>query len=245
MGLASDIKAAKGYITNTPERVHITGSGHAPCLWYGDDAVDGTAVLWAGAPVGSLYVYKASESATPTLYFKFANNAADTDWGLVSFGGGAQTLVKQIPITDLTDGENDTAWDLPAKAVVLDVLVEVTTAEATAATKTIDIGLLSSETGGDADGFVDGISTAATGVFRGTRTVTTGSNTKFFAASPTRGAYLADHQAGTDVDQDEGVYSEKPHVAGSITAKSVTFTLGAEATELAGNIYIVYILLGL
>lgn len=244
MGLSTDIQAAEGYIPNSKRRVYETGSGFAPNIWFGDDAVDGTAVAWAQAPIGSIYIYKSSESATPYMYQKFAADSATADWGLLLPTMGAGLQVKKIAITDLTDGENDTAWDLPTKAVVYDVLVEITTAEATATTKTIDIGLLSSESGGDADGFIDGLSTAATGQFRGTRVVTTGANTKYFA-SATRGVLMVDFQAGTDVGGDEGLYSEKPHIASSVTAKSVTFTLGEAATELAGNIYIVYVLLGL
>ena len=66
--------------------------------------------------------------------------------------------------------------------------------------------------------------------------VTTGANTKFFATT-TRGVLLQDFQAGTDVDQDEGVAYNKNHICDG-TAVSVTYTLGAAHTELKGKIYL-------
>lgn len=246
MSLERDIKAAAGHIGNDPKKLYFDGSGYGPYMWFGDDAVAATA-LWNGAPVGSIYVYKTSESATPTLYIKNANAGAVADWNALygSPAGGAMR-VKKLSVTVLDNAENDTGWDLPAKAVVYDVLVDIVTLEATATTKTIDIGLLSSETNGDADGFVDGVVTATpAGIKRGQATVTTGSNTKFYAATPTRGVLLCDHQAGTDVDQDEGLYREKPHIANSVTAKSISYTLGSAHTELVCDFYILYAELGL
>src|SRR3990167_1491907 len=65
--------------------------------------------------------------------------------------------VLKVPIAaGLTTGAKDTTVDLPTKGIVLDVFVDVTTAESTGSTKTIDVGLLASESGGDADGFLDG-----------------------------------------------------------------------------------------
>jgi hypothetical protein len=132
-------------------------------------------------------------------------------------------------------GEIDTGFDFIAGDVIKDVWVDVLTAEATGTTKTVDIGLLSSESGGDADGLVDGAVTSATGVIQPKATITTGSNTKFFA-STTRGVLMQDFQAGSDVDQDEGVAYNKDHVV--TTALSVTYTIGSTATELVAKGYI-------
>src|SRR3990167_9855574 len=65
-----------------------------------------------------------------------------------------------------TGSEQDTGIDLPAKCIVRDVFVDVTTAETTGATKTMNVGLLASESGGDADGFLVGISFVAAGLLR-------------------------------------------------------------------------------
>lgn len=157
---------------------------------------------------------------------------------------GALLKVKKIAITAAGDtSENDTSWDLPAKAVVLDVFVDVGTAEATASTKTIDVGLLASESGGDADGFLNGISTAATGLVRGVPTLTTGSN-EVYLASTTLGVLLEAFTAGSDLATDVGTVYDSPHLSDSVTSKSVSWTAGEAQTEFVGSIYIVYIELG-
>ena len=65
-----------------------------------------------------------------------------------------------IPISFNADGsETDTTYDLPATGIVVDAYLIVDVAEATGATKTLDVGTLAT----DADGFMDGVSCAATG----------------------------------------------------------------------------------
>lgn len=155
---------------------------------------------------------------------------------------GALVKVKKIAIgATPTGSEQDSTFDLPAKSVVLDVFVDVTTAEATGATKTLDVGLLSSESGGDADGFLDGVSVAATGLVRGAVALDGGSA---YWNTNTRGVLLSNFVQGTDGD-DRGLYNEKPHLSTAVTAKSVTFTAGsADFAEFRGAIYILYIELG-
>jgi hypothetical protein len=242
MSLELDVKSAKGYIPNTPLRHYESTSGFAPYLWYGDDAVAATA-LWNGAPLGSIYVYKASESATPVTYQKVAADGAVTDWAILQPSHGASVNVKKIPVSVLTSGEKDTGWDLPAKAIVLNVWVDVVTPEATSGTKTIDVGLLSGESGGDADGFLDGVSTATAGIKQGTMTFADGSSQNYVSAS-TVGLLLYDGLLGADGAGTAGTVWPTPHVASSVTAKSVSYTLGDAHTELVANIYIHYVLLG-
>ena len=146
-------------------------------------------------------------------------------------------LTACAPISVLTTGEKDTGIDFKAGDVILDAFVRITTAESTSGTKTIDVGLLSSESGGDTDGLLDGVSTATAGTIMGAATVTTGSNTKF-VASTTFGILLTDAQAGSDVDQDEGVAIRKNYVVS--TATSLVYQLGAAHTELVGDIYVIY-----
>lgn len=155
---------------------------------------------------------------------------------------GAVHKVKKISISAAPTGaEQDSAFDLPAKAKVMDVFVEVTTAEVTGGTKTLDVGLLSGESGGDADGFVDGLSVAATGVFRGGVALDGGSA---YFATCTRGLLLRDFVAGAGTD-DRGLYNEKPHMSSAVTAKSVSYTGGSnDFVEFRGAIYIVYVELG-
>lgn len=243
MGLETDIKAAKGHIANTADITFTSGSGVHPALWFGDDAVDGTISPWANVPVGSLYIYKASESAEPLLYQKLAAATATADWFLASFTMGAQWRVKKIAITTKDGNEIDTGWDLPAKSIVYDVYVDVTTAEATGTTKTIDVGLLSSESGGDADGFLDGVVTSAIKVVGGSVTYTDGGSQNYISAH-TLGVLLYEGLLGADGAGTAGTINRRAHLASSVTAKSVSYTVGSAATELVGNIYIVYLLLG-
>lgn len=134
--------------------------------------------------------------------------------------------------------ETDTGYDLPSRAIILDVFLNVITPETTATTKTVEVGLLASESGGDLDGFLDGVSLAAAGVVRPGAVFNSGSD---WPASTLRGAFLANFTAGSGTD-DRGVYVEKPHVADSVTAKSVSVKLANNAfSEAVFDIVIVYI----
>jgi len=83
---------------------------------------------------------------------------------------GAVSKIKKINMTasDFSDNsEVGTGWSLPSKAVVKNVFINVNTAESSATTKTINVGTDSSN-GGDADGYLKGVSVAATGLVKGT-----------------------------------------------------------------------------
>jgi len=74
------------------------------------------------------------------------------------YPGAIKTMV--IPFVKKTS-EFDSTYDLPAGAVIVGMpFIEVTTAVASG---TIDVGILSTEASGDADGFLDGVSCAAEG----------------------------------------------------------------------------------
>lgn len=101
------------------------------------------------------------------------------------------------------------------------------------ATEDADVGLLSSESGGDADGFMDGISTAGTGpVFTGV-TISTS-----WPSATTLGLLLRDFTAGSTTD-DRGSYIPKVYVVGS-TARSVSLTLSTGSDTAAGLILLPY-----
>lgn len=149
--------------------------------------------------------------------------------------------IKRIPITSTPTGsEQDTGFDLPAKGIVTNVWIDVTTAEATGGTKTMSVGLLASETGGDTNGFIASASVAATGIVQPTVTATTGSNEVYLSAS-TYGALLADFTAGTDVATDVGTFVGKRHILNG-TARSVVYDADdSDWAEFRGDIYIEYI----
>lgn len=143
-----------------------------------------------------------------------------------------------------TSAEVDTTFDLPARGQVHDVLVRVVTAETTGTTKTLDVGLLSSESGGDADGFLDGISVAATGMKRGTFVATVGSNNTYLGAAGTHTIGALSTQlliAGEDTAAGgDGVGIKAPFLTDSVTAKSVSYSRGSTLTELQAYIFILY-----
>lgn len=152
---------------------------------------------------------------------------------------GAAMKVKKLTIsTTPTGSEQDTTWDLPAKALVLDIWVDVTAAEVTGTTKTLDVGLLSSESGGDADGFIAGLSVASTGVKVPGYARDGGS--AYFDTN-TKGVLISSFVQGSGTD-DRGLYAVKAHSAGSVTAKSVSYTAGdTDWNEFRGSIYILYV----
>lgn len=147
--------------------------------------------------------------------------------GLVA--NGCALKLKRIAITSAPTGsEQDTGWDLPAKAVLLDVWLEATTAEATGSTKTVDVGLLSGESGGDADGFLVGAAVSATGVKMGVLT----------KGAETYGALLK----YTITDNGSATHPQRRHhLAQAVTARSVSYTSGSAFTEFRGAIYLLYV----
>lgn len=194
------------------------------------------------------------QSTIPLSALGSVTNLAD---GHIDLGDG-QMYVKRIDLDlagegdaiDISAGtETDTGWDLPADAVVLDVFLKVTTAEATGTTKTINVGLLASESGGDADGFIDGLSVATTGYKRGVFVKTSGSNNLSgyigAAATHTRGALLTEILgAGLDAaaGDGDGFAVKGQHLAGAVTAKSVSVTAGdTDWVEFEGSLFIVYL----
>lgn len=134
-------------------------------------------------------------------------------------------------------GETNAGFTFKDGDIIKDAWLDVSTLEATATTKTLDLGLNGTSGDDDPDGILDGVITSAANVVTGKATITTGSNTKY-AASTTRGALLQDFQAGTDVDQDEGVAYNKEHV---VTSDSpLTYTLGSAHTELVAKGYVLF-----
>lgn len=141
--------------------------------------------------------------------------------------GGFTPIIKlkKIPLTAATHGTGSAVdtETLPTAGLVIDAWVDVTTAESTGGTKTLDVGLKAGETGGDADGFLDGVSTAATGIVQGSCA----------NAGVTRGALLREDVSGATV------YAPKSHKLNG-TAKTIVVTSGSAFTEFAGTLYVLY-----
>ena len=150
------------------------------------------------------------------------------------------TMVIPFDIADTTAAtETDTGFNLIDNSQVLPVglAIDVNTLDAT---ETIDVGILSTESGGDANGFMSLVSVATADTIIAKTTVTTGSN-EVFLASTTIGALVNDFNAGTDVATDVGVSMLKSHVCDG-TAVSISYTLTAGTDTAAGFIKIPVIL---
>jgi hypothetical protein len=138
-----------------------------------------------------------------------------------SFGG---RLAIKIPFTKNTS-ETDTGVDLPGGILITGWRVDVTTA---ASSGTIDFGILSTESGGDADGFCDGASCAATGlVFPGNVDATDTANTS--------GALLVEADIKS-ADSTALYYSVPVPYKTDGTAKSISYTTSNHT--IAGDIYL-------
>jgi len=145
-------------------------------------------------------------------------------------------MVIPFSIDDTTaTTETDTGFDLPTNAAVIPdgIGVNVLTLDAT---ETIDVGILSSESGGDANGFLALASVAAAVFVPGATVVTTGSN-ETYLASTTLGALVHNFLAGADVAGDVGTSYKKLLVCDG-TAKSISYTLTAGTDTAEGFITI-------
>ena len=121
--------------------------------------------------------------------------------------------------------ETDTGFNMPLHSAVLpNPMVRVLTVDAT---ETIDVGLLSSETAGDANGFLALADVATAGLVKGT----------LISTGQTIGALLS-------ADEGAGVLLPEAHVVTGTNAVSVTYTLTAGTDTAEGFIVLPYVLAG-
>lgn len=180
------------------------------------------------------YAIKASGLVSPDYIAGVAMTAGDSGdmisiklcpeagASIASVGAAAKTLVIPLPIVAAAT-ENDTGISLPAKCVVTGAFLDVTTAEATGGTKTLDVGTDGSGSN-DPDGFMDGISAAAIGVIVPT----------LASGAQTLGVLLS-------VDED-GAGALSPEPDGTSGGESITYTLGSDDwAEFVGNLVLSFI----
>lgn len=122
---------------------------------------------------------------------------------------GIEFLKVDLPIVAAATAQ-DTSLVLPKGTVVMPFpLIEVMTAEATGATKTVDIGI----SGGDEDGFLNGASVAAVATVKGT----------LLNTGQTLGVLLAVDENGS------GVLVPEPYICSAAT--TICYTLGSDDFE--------------
>lgn len=139
-------------------------------------------------------------------------------------GGDVKLAAQRHRISDRGTGEKSTGILLPQGSVVLEVFLEVLTAETTASAKTVDVGTLSTDSG-DAGGFLVAAVTSGTGVVQG-----------LLLGTDTLGALLKEDTNGSSVNV------RKNHIVGS-TGRRVTYTLGSAHTELEADIVVLYLVI--
>lgn len=136
----------------------------------------------------------------------------------------------RIPWVTTASGEINTGVTLPKGAMVIDVAIEVTTA---GAGQSLDVGLLSSESGGDADGFCAKRAITATGFVR------CGATSDANGLTQNHRGVLLLHLFQAAGATHKGFYLEKPHLADG-TATTITYTKNEAGTAAAGFLHILY-----
>jgi len=162
---------------------------------------------------------------------------------LIDMSRREQMLKLPFSATDAGTGttEFDTGFDLPTNCLVSPHGAGVLPVTADAG-ETLDVGLLSSEGGGDADGFIDGISIATAAAVAAGPAMTVGTNETFFASN-TLGVLLSSFLAGADTASSEGSFAYKYHRIDG-TAKSISLTPSSWDGGAAGYFFLPYILFG-
>lgn len=187
--------------------------------------------LYVMCPSGQFLVAKSIVASGPNELF-VDTNARD------------QVAVIPFDIADTTaTTETDTGFDLTANmAVQPDGLgVKVDTVDTS---RTIDVGMLASESSGDANGLIDGVSVATSGVVPATvgysaDTATTWVDLASGDQEFTYGVLIAKGtEEGSNSDTDEGFYLLQPYVPPG--TRSVSYTLSSSADTAAGFIYLPY-----
>lgn len=139
--------------------------------------------------------------------------------------GGVQKCLIFPMIYNAGGTETDTGIDLPYNVHVHDVLVEVVDVDAT---ETVDVGLLSSETAGDADGFIAALSVASAGFIK--PHVNTAGGNETYVSTAKYGVLMGPAIVGTDVDKDNGIARGFGHIVSGSNAVSVTYTPSSSDT---------------
>lgn len=144
-----------------------------------------------------------------------------------------QLLVVPFGVSD--NAETDTGIDLPSNCLITayDVKLRVTTTDAT---ETLDFGILSSESGGDANGIITAASVANSGFVELLPQITGGTNIDYVSTRYI-GDLLATSITGADAVATVGGFTPKVYRTDG-TAKSLTYTGSAGSDTAAGYVYL-------
>lgn len=147
---------------------------------------------------------------------------------------GADKLIV-IPFVFNNNVETDTGIDFPLNSAVYPPIVEVVTVDAT---ETLDVGLLSSESNGDANGLLAAVP-LDNAVFIRPWATTDGASEDYVSA-PYLGALIGLGSAGTNTANDFGQPGGHSHIVSGSNAKSITYTCSSGSDTAAGYLYLPY-----
>lgn len=187
-------------------------------------AFDGTINFWSAATTVDIFL------ADDKGNVSFVPSVSPTDHTLPLNRDGVDKCF--VAPFSANTSETDTGLDFPLNTLIYKLAVEVVTVDAT---ETMDVGLLSTETAGDADGLLAAVD-VATAAFITPFVITDGSN-EDFVASPYYGALMGLGSAGTDVANDFGQGGGAGHIVSGSNAQSLTYTHSAGSDTAAGYIY--------
>lgn len=131
--------------------------------------------------------------------------------------------------------ETDTGLDFPLGATITKAMVEVVTTDAT---ETLGVGLLSSETAGDADGILALVPTDNAGFINPWSNTDT--TTEDYVSAPYYGALMGKGSAGTSAANDFGSTGGAGHTVTGTNAKSLVY-LPSSSDTMAGYIYVDFV----
>lgn len=222
---------AKKMITASGGVVYVAGNGDAAKQAITD--VDGTALANPLALTNGAAVFYVPDTVASVDLFIMAPGGQfvvvpDVDESIQDIGVDTsridQVAVIPFAIADTTAAaETDTGFDFPLhSAVKPNPKVRVSAIDAT---ETIDVGLLSSETAGDADGFINALVLDTAGLVKAT----------LLASGDTMGALLSVLDSGNAGDD-----APEEHVITGSNATSITYTLTAGSDTAEGYIYLSY-----
>ena len=124
--------------------------------------------------------------------------------------------------------EVSTGFVLPLNSIIyadeMWVLVD-----AVDATETVDVGILSSETGGDANGFISLLSVATLGLISPTVTVTAGTAQKYISATTWGVLFLAAARLGSNAASGASSPVFTPYISNGV-AKTISYTPSSSDT---------------
>ena len=158
---------------------------------------------------------------------KGAPLAVGANGTLVEALGYGTTKTKSIAFSKNTTAV-DTGWNIPANAIVHDIIVEVVDE---VAASTISVG-----TDGTSNQFLVAAITATAGMIQGGVTVTQGSNELYLAATTWGANFYSGFLVGTDVEYNVGTFVKKQYT--SATATDLYYKTTDH--DVAGFLHVIY-----